>query len=374
MAKHILDELEPFDPQGEGKDTEGGNQYDKKDKDKTVCRVTTLEDYSGETPIPGSLRSFIEASGKRIIVFDVHGEIRLKKLLKITNGHVTIDGSSAPSLGVCIRDYPVKVTADQVILRYLRLRLGVSQCVELGKNGDCLDVQDCKNVVLDHLSLSWSIDELLGTDGINNVTVQWCILSEALSQSCHPEGEHSKAALLSVAKDGKLSLHHNLFAHNRDRNPRLNTGSLDIHYNVFYNYGKSYPGLSSENHGAKANYIRNYVKRGFDSQDYGFFDIRHEDVRMYIANNKMEGNEKGTKDNLLLVHQTGKHNIVDEPFNFEHVSGENNPDDVLKQVLRHAGATAPKRDSVDERIVNDVVNGTGQIIDNPEEVGGYPNY
>jgi pectate lyase len=368
MPKIILNELAPYEPQGEGANAEGGG-FTSSSNAGQICEVTTLEDNDHK----GSLRYFVEkVKGPRIVVFRKHGTIRLGKPLKIMDGHITIDGSSAPELGICLRDYPVQIAADDVIMRYVRVRLGKENVKKIENNSDCIAIQSCKRVVLDHLSLSWSIDELLSTsEDTRAITVQWCILSEALSEAGHPEGEHSKAALLSLAGDGALSLHHNVFAHNRDRNPRLNTGTLDIRFNVFYNYGKSYPGLSSENHGANANYVHNYVISGHDSEGEGFFDIRHKDVRMFITDNVLEGDPDITANNWKGVRTTGSSNRVETSFKVAAV--EPAPGQLL-QVVMEAGCLQPGRDSVDNRIVADVVKRKGHIIDSPSEVGGYPDY
>ena len=146
-----------------------------------VIAVTNLDD-SG----PGSLRAAVEAEGPRIIVFRVSGTIILESPLKISNPFVTIAGQTAPGDGVAVRDHPIQIDADEVVIRYLRVRLGD----ESGGDDDAISSRYHKNIILDHLSASWSIDEAVSLYHGENVTVQWCLISESLYESNHVKGHH----------------------------------------------------------------------------------------------------------------------------------------------------------------------------------------
>lgn len=164
-----------------------------------VLLVTTLEDYrpGTDTAIPGSLRAACEAKGARIVVFRVSGIIRLKASLQITEPFLTIAGQSAPGRGVCLVDYACSLSnVHDVVIRYLRCRPGDRAGVEL----DALSTGGgCKNVILDHCSASWANDEVLSVSGAgqDNITVQWCFITESMDQSHHQKGAHGYGTLLS---------------------------------------------------------------------------------------------------------------------------------------------------------------------------------
>ena len=159
-----------------------------------VLRVTNLED-SG----PGSLRSAIETAGPRTIVFDVGGTIRLKKPLVIRNGQVTIAGQTAPGGGITVRDRVFDVAADDVVVRYIRARLGD----EGGVESDAFTISRGRRIMVDHVSASWSVDETLSAgspakspeEQVRDLTVQWSIISESLRKSLHAKGEHGYGSL-----------------------------------------------------------------------------------------------------------------------------------------------------------------------------------
>ena len=144
-----------------------------------VLFVTTLEDYDaskGEAPVPGSFRNAVESSGARAVLFRVSGTIFLKSQLTVTHPFLTIAGQTAPGDGVCIARYLFRVETHDVIIRYLRFRLGDETQSESGTFQVGRGSQD---VIIDHCSISWSTDEnctLHGPD-VRNLTLQWCMIS-----------------------------------------------------------------------------------------------------------------------------------------------------------------------------------------------------
>lgn len=219
---------------------EGYGRYTTGGRGGAVYHVTNLND-SGE----GSFRWACEQKGPRTIVFDVDGTIHLKSELKLRNGNVTIAGQTAPGDGVCIAEYPFTISADNVIIRFMRFRPGNKNITEeMANSGACdgwdgLGAIDQKDIIVDHCSVSWSIDECLSFVGCSRTTVQWCIVSQSLVKG------HSK---LSHGYGGnwggrKASYHHNLLAHHTSRAPRLGPRpttqlkeQMDMRNNVIYNY------------------------------------------------------------------------------------------------------------------------------------------
>lgn len=196
-----------------------------------VIAVTNLDD-SG----PGSLREAIDARGPRIVVFRVSGTIPLKSSLRLRNGDITIAGQTAPGDGICLKDYSLDLSgANNVIIRYLRVRPGDSS----GKGLDALGGRSGENIIIDHCTMSWSIDETVSIyGGARNVTVQWCLMSESLYQSVHAKGHHGFGGIWGGQN---ASWHHNLLAHHSSRNPRIpgknDDQLIDLRNNVIYNWG-----------------------------------------------------------------------------------------------------------------------------------------
>ncbi|MDE6391070.1 MAG: pectate lyase, partial [Duncaniella sp.] len=181
--------------EGYGKHTRGG-------RGGRVMKVTNLND-SG----PGSLREAVEAEGARIVVFDVDGTIELQSPLRINNDSITIAGQTAPGDGVCLKDYPLVVNASEVIVRYLRVRPGDRHALDSDGIGGGRYGQ--RNVILDHCSVSWSIDECLSIYKTENLTVQWCLVAHSLNRSVHTKGSHGFGGIWGGFK---ATFHHNLLA------------------------------------------------------------------------------------------------------------------------------------------------------------------
>src|SRR5690606_26984745 len=235
---------------------EGFGRYASGGRGGAVYTVTNLQD-SGE----GSLRKGIIKQGPRTIVFAVSGTIFLESPLDINRGDLTIAGQTAPGDGITIAGYPVSIKADNVILRYMRFRMGDINNLQ----GDALGGRGVSRVILDHCSMSWATDEVASFYGNRDFTMQWCIISEALNLSVHEKGEHGYGGIWGGAK---ASFHHNLIANNNSRNPRFSGSSttpngpdefVDFRNNVIYNWkGNSIYG------GEKGNYnvVNNYFKAG----------------------------------------------------------------------------------------------------------------
>ena len=338
-----------------------------------VIFVTNLDD-SG----PGSLRAAIETVGPRIVVFRVSGTIALQSKLSVRNGDLTLAGQSAPGAGICLKNASFLISASNVIVRHLRVRLGD----EGESQGDGITIwRGARNVILDHCSASWSIDEALSIAGENSdITVQWCLIAEALNESKHAKGSHAYGSL--VRANGAVSLHHNLWAHNDSRNPRLgdNYGkapfpSFDVRNNVIYNFGSTASGQTQGNF--PVNYVGNFLKNGPNSRAKTPITIGGpSQIRLYLANNEWENHDDFSRDNTLFLNRLevdGKKavELLAQPVEMPFVT-TTSARVALQWVLASAGATLPRRDAVDARLVADVKNGTGRLIDSQNEVGGWP--
>ncbi len=234
-----------------------------------IIHVTNLND-SGT----GSLRAALNTSGARIIVFDVAGYIDLKSDLKITKGDVTIAGQTAPAPGITLRYYTVVNQADNVIMRFIRIRR--SQVKSVSEDADATWGRQQTGIILDHCSFSWSIDETASYYDNRDFTMQWCSVSESLNNAGHGKGAHGYGGIWG----GKCaSFHHNLIAHHNNRTPRINSARyawdgydktkyantvvaehVDLRNCVIYNWGQGNGAYG--NMGGYLNIINNYYKAG----------------------------------------------------------------------------------------------------------------
>lgn len=367
---------------------EGFGAFAKGGRGGDVYTVTNLNDSGA-----GSFRYGIQtASGPRTIVFAVSGLIKLKSTLKVDKNYLTIAGQTAPGDGICLRDAAFEIKANHVIVRYIRSRLGD----EAGREDDAISITSGHNVILDHCSASWSVDECFSCstgdkNRIDSVTVQWSIISEALNNSIHSKGSHSYGALIRGCYGAKYSYHHNLFAHNRSRNPRpgnyddnpYNVDTLGLQFdfrnNVMYNWEGSKPGYDSDTKSiCRYNYVGNYGKPGPNSSNSGY---------AYSAGCKYfegyyDGNlffDKIPSDQWSLVTFNGSWSTAEKsaykmtaPFSTGPIITES-AQDAYNNVMAGAGASYV-RDDVDIRVISEVENGTGSIIDDEDEVGSWPEY
>ena len=239
---------------------EGFGRYVTGGRGGNVYHVTSLADDGSE----GTLRWALGKSGVKTIVFDVSGTIHLQSSLDISIGNVTIAGQTAPGDGICVADYPVSIKANNVIVRYMRFRLGNKNVLANGADGwDGFGGFDQQDWIIDHCSVSWSIDECLSVLGNKNTTVQWCLVAQSLVNSGHSKGAHGYGG--NWGGSG-ASFHHNLIAHHGSRTPRLGPRPttqlderMDMRNNVIYNFGGTgcYGG-----EGMNVNIVNNYYKPG----------------------------------------------------------------------------------------------------------------
>ena len=392
---------------------EGGGMFTTGGRGGNVIHVTNLND-KGE----GSLRAAIDAKGARTIVFDVAGIIELQSALTIKNGDVTIAGQTAPGDGICLKNYTLHIKASNVIIRYLRCRMGDEKKTEddamnLNASGD-----DVSDVIIDHCSLSWSTDECGSFYGMTNFTLQWCILSESLRNSIHDKGKHGYGGLWGGEN---ATYHHNLLAHHDSRNPRLDhdylsllKGPVSLVNNVIYNWGDNgtYGGESAndKNEYRKYNLINNYYKPGPATASgkvrfmdpwtdacsnctkktgcstivpgHFFLDGNYMDYSSDAAGDMSADNWKGTTADaatIAVIKSVSRFTYPDKATSMSVQSAQK----AYTSVLDYCGASL-KRDSVDERVVKETRSrtstytgskgSTGGFIDTQSDVGGWPEY
>lgn len=373
--------------EGHGKYTTGG-------RGGKVIYVTNLND-SGT----GSLRAAVTTSGPRIVVFKVSGTIALQSRLSINRDDITIAGQTAPGDGICLKNYSVEISANNVIVRYLRFRMGD----EMQTEDDAFKGRNRSNIIIDHCSMSWGTDECASFYDNTNFTMQWCVLSESLRNSVHEKGQHGYGGIWG----GKgATFHHNLLAHHDSRNPRFNGSRysnqadlelVDFRNNVLYNWGGN-SGYAGE--GGRYNMVNNYYKpgpatksgvrdrifepyadNGGNSQAAGIWGT------FYVDGNYMNESTTVTNDNWQGIDPNPSSKSKDELKSSTPFEAQNMPTDASQdaytKVLNYVGACLV-RDNVDARIVEEVTNGTytytgsngstNGLIDSQADVNGWPTY
>ncbi|MDO7851354.1 pectate lyase family protein [Hymenobacter convexus] len=378
-----------------------------------VVEVTTLADAG-----PGSLRdAFTQYPGQPItIVFRVGGLIELQSALKPSRSNVTIAGQTAPGAGICLKNYSLKLHGTNLIVRYLRSRPGnTSGANTSGVYG--LNMENCRNFIVDHCSFSWSIEETATFYDNRNSTVQWCLVSESLNSSFNGKGDHGYAG---VWGGQYATYHHNLIAHHHSRAIRFNgarahdtTAVVDYRNNVIYNWGDMYAAYGNEvvipGGRGQLNLVNNYYKGGpatpatraaiiFDiTQAYDATQPERPVATVYAAGNYDAGYPAVTADNWrgIRLHyypataaNTARFRQAAETPQLAPVTTQ--PAEVAyRAVLAGAGATVPLRDALDARVVRETLTGTASgsspggsatyglhqgIIDSQADVGGWPAY
>jgi pectate lyase len=378
---------------------EGGGAWTAGGRGGKVFVVKNLNDAG-----PGSLREAVEAKGPRMVVFAVAGIITLETPLAIQNPFITIAGQTAPGDGVCIKGQTTEINTHDVVIRYLRFRRG-----NLKKKDDALGGYPVGNVIVDHVSASWGLDENLslyrfmqkqpggGPDRklpVENLTIQWCISSEALDLNNHAFG--------GTWGGKNASFHHNLFACNTGRNPSIGFGGgFDFRNNVLFNW--RHRTIDGGDGSSRINVVNNYFKPGPITEGALRYRICRAQARndkdqfpgfgkWFVEGNLVEGDAKVTADNWAggvqydreikikdMVIPAGSEKLVRSlkefpaaPITMQFAQ------EAYDAVLMFSGASLPKRDAVDLRVMDMVKTGktttkTG-IIDTPADVGGWPDY
>ena len=391
---------------GAGKYTTGG-------AGGTVYIVTSLVDDGSV----GTLRHAVQQVGKRTVVFAVGGVIELQKQLAITNDNITIAGQTAPGKGICLKNYTLRVNANNVIIRFVRCRMGdEKQTEDDAMNGYQSSYPGKQNIIIDHCSMSWSTDECASFYGNTNFTMQWCILSESLWHSVHVKEEHGYGGIWGGSP---ATFHHNLLAHHSNRTPRLcgsrysdraDMEKVDLCNNVIYNWtsegaygaqGGCYNimnnyyklGPASIQDGTHARFFTAYIDDGKNTQAAGVFGY------FYVEGNIMD-NTRADLSNRQRTEIANANADNTSSTTFVVKNGERVPSDLLigsridilsdysfmqsasdayKTVLKYAGAWTcswanngyiiPERDKIDKRIVSETDNGIYTTI--ASKGGGY---
>ena len=355
-----------------------------------VVEVTNLND-SG----PGSFRAAVnEGTGPKTIVFNVSGNIKLEERLVVNNPYITIAGQTAPGEGITISKAPVGLTGNDGIIRFLKVRIGS------GKTYDGMGLTGANHSIIDHCSISWTIDESFSSRGAHNITLQRTLISEALNVAGHDKYEVGKMHGFAATIGGDVgSFHHNLLAHNYGRNWSIGgglngdgyyTGRVDITNNVVYNWGKR----TTDGGANEVNFVNNYYKPGASTDIFVALNAQHEGVgkgmqRYYFNGNIMPGyfdeksQEKGRKMTISNKEIVEYETFVDKPF-FESYVKTESAQAAYKNVLSDVGASEPFFDKHDNRIIDETLKGTftykgsksglGGMIDSEKDLGDLGDY
>lgn len=357
--------------EGNGSATPGG-------RGGAVYLVTTLEDAG-----PGSLRDACEAAEPRIVVLTVDGIIELESPIDINDPFITIAGQTAPGGGVCLKNFGINITTDDVVIRYLRIRPGN----ETESNAPGIAITNGERIIVDHCSISWTTGPAIAVSGDSDeITLQWNLIAESLFDD---EDDSGKSGMgVSLASDAAtFSIHHNYFAHNNTGNPYLNGAAeapgplLDFRNNIVYDWGVR--AGDSANNIARYNIVGNAYKAGpstlYDVRAKAF-NFRSLEARIYGLRNALAGSDMVTGSNFFLWKMPEEYILrvhlgvfQNEPY--EAPSTINLPQEtLLRRVLAESGATSPRRDYADARVIAQYRLSGGRLIGSPNEVEGWPAY
>lgn len=338
-----------------------------------VFVVTRLDDRG-----PGSFREACEAAGPRTVVFAVSGYITLESGIEIRHPFCTIAGQSAPGAGVCVRGWGLTITTHDVVIRHMRFRMGRPADAKITSFRDSVHISGtppCHHIVIDHCSISWGVSRNLVTwSDAHDITVQWSIISEPLYEAGLSQRAFEGMGFLIGDRTQRISVHHCLFAHNYQRNPRLKHGvRADLVNNVIYNWDDGGAHLIGDFAGSptapvvEANIIANWYQAGAATKLDTPTLQALTDARLYLA---------GNVDNHRLFQQDlGKalDKVTISPTPVGPISVAAMPvREAYQRVLAEAGAVRPKRDAVDARIAREVREGTGHYLRHQDDVGGWP--
>jgi hypothetical protein len=343
--------------EGAGANASGGRGGD-------VYYVTNLNDTGA-----GSLRNGISGApaGGRTIVFKVSGNIALNSTLTINKPNITVAGQTAPGDGICIQDESFNIAANNVIVRHMRTRLGTNNLSE----ADGMWINSGTNIIVDHVSASWSVDETLSTStDVANLTVQNCFITESLRNSIHEKGAHGYGGIISGAATTTYTYLRNLYAHNASRNPRLGSDSqtgvlrLDFRNNVVYDWG-FYAGYSGDtNETTELNYVGNYLIAGPATTFNFAFHSGGNTTTIYQSGNFIDTDKDGLVDgaNTEWSMFSGPETQLASPLDVP-VINTDSAGTAYQRVLAQSGAMPWRRDAYDQRIVRTVRTQNGQLVD-----------
>ncbi len=368
--------------QGFGTTTKAG-------REGKILRVTTLASDG-----PGSLRDALAQSGPRTIIFEISGVITLRENLIITDPFVTVAGQTAPAPGITLSGAGLSIQTHDVLVQHLHVRPGGDKDGVDFEKRDAIEIlgqpdgsSDVYNIVIDHCSMSWGVDETVSTwyPGVRDVTISNSIIAETLDDAGHPEGPHSKGLLIGD-HTRRASIIGNLLLHHDDRNPHMkgDTSSL-IANNLVYNYGR-WPLTVFDNKIAKSgpslvSAIGNVFIAGPDSPpEHSTVFIGRStkaDTIIYLEDNQARDFVEGDPCSIM---DTEKEEDDDVTCRTQDPPVMVSPlmllpaNEVRAFVLANAGAFPLARHPIDARYIEDVNQGTGRIIDSVSEVGGPPSY
>ncbi|UJF35573.1 pectinesterase family protein [Paenibacillus hexagrammi] len=365
---------------------EGGGMYASGGRGGAVYVVSNLLDYAdGAAPIPGSFRDAV-SQPNRTIIFSVSGTINLVQPITIGQPNLTIAGQTAPGDGIALSGYAVKIgngsssSGGNMVVRYIRFRGGINQLDDtFNITGD--------NVIVDHISGSWSTDELFSSENNKNFTLQWSFITDSLNHSIHTKGPHGYGGIWGGSN---ATFAHNLITNHINRNPRFARATdipnypqkIDFRNNVIYNWAGNtiYGGEMATG----INIINNYFKPGPNT--YAAFtrivSPSGGDAgggAFYVNGNYVAGDPEVTANNVKGIITADTYTLKSTPFVYpdanDTIGGPTTTDTAetaYEKVLLNGGASLPKRDSLDARIVNEVKNGTGRTVNTIENDGGLP--